>query len=201
MNFSEIKKLPIFLALKINKIILITIGISFFLPFHSFTFFIYSLLYGLLILIFGEFIRFWALMHSIKIPKNNLTLNDDFTANGPYSYVRNPLYIGNIIIISSLTIINGARFFSFLVAVIFLVLYNEIAKLEEENLLKVKGKDYYRYKTSVSRWLPSFYIKLSQDPKLLYFWEVLESEKSFFIKYLLVIGLAFLKQLTMNQLL
>lgn len=200
MNFSKIKNLPVFLALKIDKIIFFTVLASFLLPYKSFSFFISSLLYGTLILMLGELLRFWSLMHSIKLSKNKLKLLEDFSANGPYSYVRNPLYLSNIIIISSLVIINGARFFSIFIAIIFFFIYNEIAKLEEENLLRIKGRDYFRYKTCVSRWFPSFYIKLSQDSKLLYFWEVLDFEKSFFIKYLAVIGLAFVKQLIINQL-
>ncbi len=45
---------------------------------------------GIILILLGEFIRIWAAGHLQK--------NEVLTVSGPYSYVKNPLYIGTILI-------------------------------------------------------------------------------------------------------
>ena len=77
-----------------------------------------------------------------------------FVACGPYRWVRNPMYLG------ALLVILGAGLYlrspsALLVAVVFVFLAHVFVLLYEEPALeRAFGDDYRRYKASVNRWLP-----------------------------------------------
>ncbi len=72
---------------------------------------------------------------------------------GPFSRVRHPLYLSILlfhigIILSSMSIV-ALVYWS-----IYLVIFNKMAAYEEEDLLKIFGKEYLEYKKTVPRWIP-----------------------------------------------
>jgi len=52
---------------------------------------------GLILILIGEAVRIWAAGHLQK--------NEVLTVSGPYSYVKNPLYIGSILITAGFCIL------------------------------------------------------------------------------------------------
>lgn len=105
---------------------------------------------GLGLLFAGMALRIWAQSHIHHRLKMALAL----TTSGPYQLVRNPLYIGNILICSS------AMFFAklpwvapFIFAWCFAV-YSLVVRYEERWLAELYGAPAERYLQEVPRWFP-----------------------------------------------
>jgi protein-S-isoprenylcysteine O-methyltransferase Ste14 len=105
---------------------------------------------GLSLLALGVAVRIWAQQHL----HNRLVKTLEFTFTGPYQLVRNPLYIGNTLIIV------GATFFSNLLWMVPIslawcaIFYSVIVRYEEHGLAKHFGDPYVKYKARVPRWFP-----------------------------------------------
>ena len=126
---------------------------------------------GFLIVIVGELIRFWGV--SIVGSETRTTKKLEGTQlviSGPYAYVRNPLYIGNMLIYCGMCIMSNTLF-PYLLIVVFIffsVQYHFIVKLEEEFLLQKFGDDYKNYLKKVPKFFPNFFPqkkKLASQPK------------------------------------
>ena len=118
---------------------------------------VWSLPLGLLIAICGELIRLWGVSWAGSETRTTGKVGGTYLViNGPYAYVRNPLYVGNILIYFGLGIMSFALFpYLQIIALAFFVFqYHEIIK-EEEGFLKEKfGKDYAEYYNNVPRIFP-----------------------------------------------
>src|ERR1041385_7778041 len=77
-----------------------------------------------------------------------------FVATGPYRYVRNPIYIGGLCLISGLGLYQ--RSISILLFAIFyaVLVHAFVVLVEEPGLVRRFGGSYVHYKQSVNRWLP-----------------------------------------------
>ncbi len=120
---------------------------------------IYTILVGLIFVLIGEFIRIWANAWAGSETRTTGGVGGTFLViNGPYAYVRNPLYIGNIIIYFGLGIMSNAVFpyLQIFALVYFLYQYYEIVKEEEKFLMDKFGEDYKDYCKNVNRFLPKF---------------------------------------------
>jgi protein-S-isoprenylcysteine O-methyltransferase Ste14 len=85
-----------------------------------------SLVAGLPVSIVGLAIRGWAAGHLEK----NTTLTD----SGPYAWVRNPLYIGTLMVAAGLAIAARRWELGALFAAVFLLVYLPVVELEEQYL-------------------------------------------------------------------
>jgi protein-S-isoprenylcysteine O-methyltransferase Ste14 len=88
-----------------------------------------SLMYGLPVSIIGLFIRAWAAGHLEK----NMTLAE----SGPYAHVRNPLYIGTLLVAAGLVIASRRWILAAIFAAVFLLVYLPVIELEEQHLRKL----------------------------------------------------------------
>lgn len=79
----------------------------------------------------------------------------EFVAAGPYKYVRNPIYIGQVAVLVGLGLY--LRSVSILVFALlwFVLLHLFVVYLEEPNLRKKFGATYEGYCQAVRRWIPS----------------------------------------------
>lgn len=84
---------------------------------------------------------------------NKEVLTDTLVTSGPYEYVRNPLYLSDIISMTSIGFAGPpvAIIILFLGKIITSVLY---VRYEEQELLKKWGKQYKSYCKSVPRFIP-----------------------------------------------
>lgn len=118
---------------------------------------VWSLLLGLLIAICGELIRLWAVSWAGSETRTTGKVGGTYLViNGPYAHVRNPLYVGNILIYFGLGIMSFALFpYLQIIALAFFVFqYYEIIK-EEEGFLREKfGNDFAEYYKNVPRIFP-----------------------------------------------
>jgi protein-S-isoprenylcysteine O-methyltransferase Ste14 len=74
-------------------------------------------------------------------------------ADGPYRYLRNPLYLGSLLNTLALVILmppGGAVF----VLVVMAVRYGLLVRVEEAHLLQTQGDAYRAYQKLAPRWLP-----------------------------------------------
>jgi len=104
----------------------------------------------------GSLIRVWSMRYIGKYArKRNLTVKEIATT-GVYAILRNPLYVGNMFIVSGFCIISGLLWYLPILLVILIVHYNIVVRCEENFLVEKFGDEYLQYKKDVPRWLPNF---------------------------------------------
>jgi protein-S-isoprenylcysteine O-methyltransferase Ste14 len=77
-----------------------------------------------------------------------------FVATGSYKYVRNPMYLGVLLIFIGYSLINNSISVLLLSLILFLFAHVIVIFVEEPALENKFGDDYTKYKKSVGRWLP-----------------------------------------------
>ena len=118
-----------------------------------------SWLIGGTLLIIGEAIRIWAIIFAGSLTRTTTCVKaKELVTCGPFSYTRNPLYIGNIIIYVGFGVLTYSLFpyLQILALGWFIFQYNLIIRLEEEFLESKFGELYIEYKKNVPRFFPSF---------------------------------------------
>ncbi|MEJ2102962.1 MAG: isoprenylcysteine carboxylmethyltransferase family protein [Ignavibacteriaceae bacterium] len=118
------------------------------------------MLIGFLIALFGEFVRFWGVSWAGSETRTTGTVGGTFLIiSGPFAYVRNPLYVGNILIYLGLGIMSFAWFpYLQIVAILyFLFQYYLIVSEEEKYLIERFKEEYKEYFSKV----PPFFPRLS----------------------------------------
>jgi protein-S-isoprenylcysteine O-methyltransferase Ste14 len=117
-----------------------------------------TLIIGFLIVITGELLRFWGVSYAGSETRTTKIGASNLVTQGPFAYVRNPLYLGNIIIYFGISIMANSLFpyLQILGLIYFIVQYIFIIK-DEEEFLRNKFKDKFDdYCQSVNRLLPKF---------------------------------------------
>ena len=118
---------------------------------------VWSLIAGFAIAVTGELIRLWGVSWAGSETRTTGSVGGTFLiVSGPFAHVRNPLYVGNILMYFGLGIMSFSIFpFLQIVALLFFfVQYHYIVKEEEGYLRKAYGKDYEDYVQNVPRFFP-----------------------------------------------
>ncbi len=105
----------------------------------------------------GELIRFWGVSIAGAETRTTGTVGGTFLiTNGPFSYVRNPLYVGNMMLYAGVGIMSMALFpWMLLVAISWFYLqYYLIVTREEEYLAATFGGEFDEYRRNVRRFVP-----------------------------------------------
>lgn len=119
-----------------------------------------SWLVGGTILILGELLRFWGVSHAGSLTRTTTTVKaNNLVTSGPFAHVRNPLYVGNILMYLGFGIISMALFpYLQIVALVWFVFqYILIVSIEEEFLENKFGSQYGDYKNTVPKFLPKLF--------------------------------------------
>jgi protein-S-isoprenylcysteine O-methyltransferase Ste14 len=105
-----------------------------------------SLVLGLTPILAGLALRIWACGHLVK--------NKRLTTTGPYAYVKNPLYVGTILITAGFCVLAQPL----LVPIVFVGFYAYYMprkrKIEGDRLRKIYGEAYERFEKAVPDLLP-----------------------------------------------
>lgn len=106
----------------------------------------------------GEAIRLWAVGYAGAATRTRHVGAPALITNGPYAYVRNPIYAGNFILSLGLCIMAWAwmPYMLGVFALAFGVQYALIVSLEEDRLCETFGEAYARYVAYVPRFFPRF---------------------------------------------
>lgn len=82
--------------------------------------------------------------------------NEVLMRHGPYSVVRNPLYLFSVLGVSGIGFSTGSGELGILFGFTAYLLFSAIIRAEEARLLHRFGGDYRAYLLKVPRWLPDF---------------------------------------------
>ncbi len=119
----------------------------------------WSLLIGFVIALSGELIRLWGVSYAGSETRTTGKVGGTFLViSGAFGYLRNPLYLGNMMIYVGIGIMSWALFpYLQIVAILFFYYqYYFIIREEEGYLKKTFGEQYERYFKNVPRLLPRF---------------------------------------------
>tara|TARA_B100001027_G_scaffold203628_1_gene165214 strand:+ start:1538 stop:2131 length:594 start_codon:yes stop_codon:yes gene_type:complete len=112
---------------------------------------------GVLLIIAGEMIRINAVRYAGGATRTRNVGAPFLCTSGPYSYTRNPLYWGNLIIYTGVAFFGGGQWMWHLIAIIiifFIVQYYFIISLEQETLKLKYREEYESYTENVPKLLP-----------------------------------------------
>ena len=102
--------------------------------------------YGAPVAVLGELIQMWA--------GSQLHKDQHLTISGPYSHVRNPMYIGRFILGLGFFIMTYNLFLIAGYVVLFAAYAHMRVAREESRLIVIFEPDYQHYCSEIRRWLP-----------------------------------------------
>ena len=114
-----------------------------------------SLAVGAPIALLGLALRAWAAGHLAK--------NERLATSGPYARVRNPLYIGTLVVAAGLAVAARSPGLALLFAAVFGLVYLPVIELEEQHLRKL-FPEYAEYARRVPALLPAWKSAPSAHP-------------------------------------
>lgn len=118
---------------------------------------IWSIIAGSLIAFLGELIRLWGVSWAGSETRTTGDVGGTFLiVSGPFARVRNPLYVGNILMYFGLGLMSFALFPYLQIAglIFFYLQYNFIVSEEENYLQKTFGQEFENYLKNVPRFFP-----------------------------------------------
>ncbi len=98
----------------------------------------------------GLVLRVWAQMHLHFRLRTAMQL----TLTGPYAYIRNPVYVGNVFMACGLCVGSELLWCAPLVLLWCAVFYTYVVRYEEASLREKYGTEYVEYLERVPRWFP-----------------------------------------------
>ncbi|NUN68255.1 MAG: isoprenylcysteine carboxylmethyltransferase family protein [Bacteroidetes bacterium] len=116
-----------------------------------------TLIAGFLIALLGEGIRFWGVsICGSETRTTGVVGATNLITDGPFGHVRNPLYVGNILMYLGIAVMSNALVPYLVIAVFvwFVLQYHLIVSREEEHLRTAFGPEYETYLKNVPRFLP-----------------------------------------------
>ncbi|OGG94845.1 MAG: hypothetical protein A2527_12935 [Candidatus Lambdaproteobacteria bacterium RIFOXYD2_FULL_50_16] len=120
----------------------------------------FSLIVGGLVMILGELIRIHGVAYIGGVSRTRShSTGQKVITGGPFAYVRNPLYWGNLLLSGGLVLVSNVHFifaydFLLLFVVVFFAQYIPMVLWEESNLRSKFGQAYETYCSQVPRWVP-----------------------------------------------
>ncbi|MEE8335467.1 MAG: isoprenylcysteine carboxylmethyltransferase family protein [Candidatus Neomarinimicrobiota bacterium] len=126
-------------------------------------------LYGLFLVVVGESIRIWAVSYAGGETRTRTVGAPALCSAGPFARVRNPLYVGNMMMYTGIVLIAGSpSLWSMLLItlIFFYIQYSLIVSLEEETLLALFGDTYETYRENTPAIIPRFKAWPNDDIRL-----------------------------------
>jgi protein-S-isoprenylcysteine O-methyltransferase Ste14 len=103
----------------------------------------------------GEAIRFWCQRYIGGASRTRGSSPGAALVNGgPYSMVRNPLYVANLLLTLGTALLSGRPLLVLVAGAVFLGQYIPIVRWEESRLTIQFGDAYADYQATVPRWIP-----------------------------------------------
>ena len=140
-----------------------------------------NIVLGFMVLLVGELIRMWSVSYAGGETRTTSVGAPSLCTAGPYGYVRNPIYVGNMLMYLGIVIIAGSPNLMLMVLAtmsFFIIQYSLIISLEEEKLDELFGPEYVAYKNNVRAILPRFTRwKTDDDRRPLSIMKLVKTEK------------------------
>jgi protein-S-isoprenylcysteine O-methyltransferase Ste14 len=109
---------------------------------------------GVILTLAGEALRLASVHRIGAISRTRADRLGPLVTSGPFGYVRNPLYIGNILIWIGFATTAGLVWLAPIVGLLLVAEYHAIVQWEEQLLASRYGGDYDTYRLAVPRWVP-----------------------------------------------
>jgi protein-S-isoprenylcysteine O-methyltransferase Ste14 len=122
------------------------------------SYYLFPIISGLVITCLGQLIRGLTigLAYIVRGGKEGKPYAEGLVTEGIFRHCRNPLYVGNILMLLGVGILANSLVYVVIVIPIFLFIYQAIV-LAEENFLRGKfGSSFDEYCKKVNRWFPNF---------------------------------------------
>ncbi len=131
---------------------------------------LWSLAGGFVLVALGELLRLWGVAIAGSETRTTGPVGGTFLiTTGPFAYVRNPLYLGNLVMYFGIGMMSAVPLLALAAIVFFFIQYSLIVSLEEEYLVKTFGEEFVRYCTEVRRFVPGlrrYRSESSRQPEL-----------------------------------
>jgi len=115
-----------------------------------------SLVGGFLIVVCGEFIRLWGVAIAGSETRTTGPVGGTYLiTQGPFSFVRNPLYVGNMLMYFGVGLMSNTPILATSALLFFFFQYSLIVSLEEEYLVRTFAGEYVKYTKAVPRFIPT----------------------------------------------
>ena len=114
---------------------------------------------GLFLLSAGAILAVWSILTFAFIGRGTPAPFDPprrLVVRGPYRYVRNPMYIGALLVLSGITVYYASTALLSYTLLFFVIVHLFVLFYEEPTLRQKFGTDYNSYKQTVHRWRPRF---------------------------------------------
>jgi len=152
---------------------------------------------GLALVAAGEVLRLWSVHHIGAISRTRSDRLGPLVASGPFAIVRNPLYIGNILLWAGFAFLAGLPWLAPVIVLLLALEYHAIVRWEEGLLGERLGDGYRAYLARVNRWLPSWTTPATPSQAATFSWRAtLFSERGTLIAIAAGIILLILKRQT-----
>ena len=117
----------------------------------------WPLVIGLFVTVLGQAIRgaTIGLAYIVRGGKDKKVYADHLVSTGIFSHCRNPLYVGNILMLLGVGILANSLIYVAIIMPLFLFIYQAIVLAEEHFLRGKFGADFDAYCARVNRWIPS----------------------------------------------
>lgn len=109
---------------------------------------------GLAVVLTGELIRMWGVHHIGSVSRTRSERLGPLIDGGPFAHVRNPLYVGNVLLWLGFAVSARLPWLAPIVFVLLALEYHAIVRWEERLLATRIGPPYLDYMRRVPRWLP-----------------------------------------------
>jgi protein-S-isoprenylcysteine O-methyltransferase Ste14 len=111
---------------------------------------------GAVLIFLAAFLRTWATAHlRTEVVHDANQHSEALVADGPYCYVRNPLYLANLPLAAGIGVMASRLGWLFMVVGMWVFVYRLILR-EEDGLRQSQGGSYAAYFKAVPRLWPSF---------------------------------------------
>lgn len=140
-------------------------------------------LVGALCILAGEVVRIAGVSAAGTVTRRRSRDVQRLVTYGIFAWVRNPLYVGNLLIWTGFVIGSGVLWFLPLAVALFAIEYSLIVRYEEGVLESIFGEEFLAYKSVTPRWIPSP-PRLAPTPGPHDLSEALRSEISTFLQYI-----------------
>ena len=117
----------------------------------------WPLVIGLFVTVLGQAIRgaTIGLAYIVRGGKDKKVYAEHLVSTGIFSHCRNPLYVGNILMLLGVGILANSLIYVGIIMPLFLFIYQAIVLAEEHFLRGKFGADFDTYCAKVNRWIPS----------------------------------------------
>ncbi len=110
------------------------------------------------LLLAGTFLYFWCLWNFAVKGRGTPAPIDPpkkLIVRGPHKYVRNPMYLGVLSVVSGWAVLFRSTEILCYAAVVALMFHIVVLTIEEPSLKRLFGAEYEEYCRTVGRWIPA----------------------------------------------